>query len=341
MNALFAWLCYTALAASYGRVEDPNTRVAVVDTTGLPAAARALGGVKFGTQIVRVNGDSVGSWNDVVEKVLDPTSERLSFEFVGTEPITMNIPGMDTQGRVAVMSALRRLVEPRVAFTVPGRPAAKAGIEAGDLVVSADGVPVRYWDEFVKVVERRAGDTVKLKLQRGDSLVSVAVVPVAEDVRDEASKTTRRVGRIGVGPQVETRYVRYHLGAALVEGGRRTMADAGKVWFALKGLVLGRLPLRELGGPILIGQLSGQMARVGLDAFLGFIAFFSVNLAILNLLPVPVLDGGHLVFLLVEGIRGRPLSLKVRLRLTQVGMALLFGLMALATSNDLLRSLGR
>jgi regulator of sigma E protease len=96
----------------------------------------------------------------------------------------------------------------------------------------------------------------------------------------------------------------------------------------------------ELGGPVLIGQISGQTARLGLVAFLSFMALFSINLAILNLLPIPVLDGGQLVFLLAEGIRGKPLSMGLRLRLTQFGLVILVGLMLLAMTNDLRRVFG-
>ncbi len=224
---------------------------------------------------------------------------------------------------------------------MPGRAAARAGLAAGDLVVSADGAPVRYWDEFVAAIESHAGDTVALGVRRADSTLIVKVVPEAEESNDPETGEVRMVGRIGVGQRIEPRYVRFGPLEAVVEGARQTGEDVGKVWFALKGLVLGRLPLKDLGGPILIGQLSGQFARVGFDAFLSFIAFFSVNLAILNLLPVPVLDGGHLVFLIAEGIRGRPLSLKFRLRLSQLGMALLVTIMALAVTNDVLRIFGR
>jgi len=109
------------------------------------------------------------------------------------------------------------------------------------------------------------------------------------------------------------------------------------VLYTLKGLVLGQLSPRDLGGPILIGQISGEVARMGLEPFLSFLALFSINLAILNLLPIPVLDGGHLVFLLFEGVRGRPLSENVRLRWTQIGFAVLVGIMLLALANDVLR----
>jgi regulator of sigma E protease len=123
----------------------------------------------------------------------------------------------------------------------------------------------------------------------------------------------------------------------LVQGARETAGAAGDVWFAVKGLITGKISPKALGGPIQIGQLSGQVARMGIDRFLTFMAFFSVNLAILNLLPIPVLDGGHLLFLIIEGVARRPLSLKVRLRLSQMGMVFLIGLMLYAVTNDLMR----
>jgi regulator of sigma E protease len=113
------------------------------------------------------------------------------------------------------------------------------------------------------------------------------------------------------------------------------------VLFTLKGLVTGALSPRDLGGPIMVGQLSGEYARLGIDAFLGFMALFSINLAVLNLLPIPVLDGGHLVFLLVEGVRRRPLSVVQRQRFTQIGFFVLVAIMALAIANDVSRVVGR
>src|SRR6185436_3566673 len=108
-----------------------------------------------------------------------------------------------------------------------------------------------------------------------------------------------------------------------------------------RGLASGKVPAREIGGPILIGQLAGQFARAGMDVLLNLMGFLSVNLAVLNLLPVPVLDGGHLLFLVIEGAIRRPLSLKVRLRLSQAGMVLLIGLMLFALTNDMMRIFSR
>jgi regulator of sigma E protease len=140
---------------------------------------------------------------------------------------------------------------------------------------------------------------------------------------------------------VDRRVVRYGLLGAAGRGVERTVEDAGIVLFALKGLVTFQISPRELGGPIAIGRFSGQAARQGPRVLLAWMAILSVNLAILNLLPIPVLDGGHLVFLILEGIRGgRPLQVEIRQRLTMAGLYVVLLIMVWAISNDLLRELG-
>jgi len=133
--------------------------------------------------------------------------------------------------------------------------------------------------------------------------------------------------------------VRESLGHALVTGSEETINRVRVVLGFLKGLVLGQLSPRDVGGPILVGQISGQVARLGIDWFLTFVAFFSVNLAVLNLVPIPVLDGGQVLFLLIEAVRRRPLSVELRTRLAQIGFLVVLGLMALALANDVLRIL--
>lgn len=333
MNILFAWGVFSVLAAVYGGPEPSTPAIARVDSAGLPAAARPLAGVPFGTEILRINGDTVKSWTDVFQALRDVSSSELAFDFAGGRSITVPIPGGDLEGRAALIDRVHPLQEPRIGSVVPGYPAEAAGVQPGDVVIAADQDTIRSWEEFVGAVEGRAGDTVSLALRRGDSTVQVTVVPATENVRDPETGGLRATGRIGVAaPQV-------HYGPiqAVREGGKRTLTVAGEVWFAVKGLVTGRISARELGGPIQIGQLSGQVARMGIDRLFWFMAYFSVNLAILNLLPVPVLDGGHLMFLIIEGVRRRPLSLNLRLRLSQVGMVLLIGLMLFALSNDLVR----
>jgi len=157
-------------------------------------------------------------------------------------------------------------------------------------------------------------------------------------MQDPETGEVLKLGRIGI-ERARLR-VRFGVGSAIVWGAGEAWNKAGLVWFTLKGIVVRDISPREIGGPILIGQVSGQFARLGFDALISFMAFLSVNLAILNLLPIPVLDGGHLVLLFLEGIRGKPLPLALRIRLTQVGLFVLLGIMVWAVANDVLRVFG-
>ncbi len=343
MNAIFAWLVYFLLSLAYGRAEDPTTRIAGFDEQLLPAAARDLADLPFGTQIIRVNGDTAASLNVIREAILDVRSEQLRFEFAGgLDPIVIHIPGTDADARVRLHDALVPLHEARVSMVAVGKPAATAGMEPGDLVVRMDGDTIRTWYEMVSVIEPAAGDTIHLTVQRADTLLELAVVPELETVRDPVTGESREVGRIGIaGPEVEPIRVEFSFAGAVSEGVRLTWQDASRVLYTLWGMVTAKISPRELGGPIYIGQVSGQIAQAGFLPLLFFMAFLSVNLAVLNLLPIPVLDGGHLIFLFVEGVRGQPLSLKTRLRLTQVGLFVLLGIMVFALTNDLFRVIGQ
>lgn len=338
MNALFAWAIYSGIAAVYGRVLDPNTTIARVDSAGLPAEAAALATIPFGTKVIRVNGDTAASWDDLQSGVLDPTSENLRFEFAdGPEPIAIAIPGLNTEARQKILVAIEPLWEPRVGLIDPGQPAAAAGLEQDDLILRADGDTIPSWGNLVAAVERSVEAPLTLTIQRADSIFDVSVVPAERTVQDPITGETGKAGRIGIGRQADFIRVRYGLAKAIVQGARETWTVGGLVLFTLKGMVVGTVSPRELGGPILIGQAAGQFASLGGAALFSFMAFLSINLAILNLLPIPVLDGGHLLFLLAEGVRGKPLSLTLRMRLTQAGLVVLLGIMALAITNDLFR----
>jgi membrane-associated protease RseP (regulator of RpoE activity) len=159
-------------------------------------------------------------------------------------------------------------------------------------------------------------------------------------IRESGELDRRTIGFLGIGGRLDVRTEEYSLGQALAAGWRQTAESSTQIFRTVRGLFSGRVAGRELGGPILIGQLAGQATRLGLDALLGFMALISVNLAILNLLPIPVLDGGQFLFLLAEGVLRRPLSLKLRERLTAVGLVLILLLMVFAFSNDIRRVIG-
>ena len=341
MNVVLAWVLYTAVAATGVRLENPTTALAVADTAALPPGAEALGAVPMGTRIVRINGDTVESWNDVQRALFDATSERLRFDFAGgVDPAIVRIPGTAASARQELFRVLEPYTQPRIGEVVPGNPAAEAGLRPGDVVLRASGDTVRYWGQLVRVIEANAGAPVLIEVRRGDSVVPLTVTPAEQPKPDPMTGEERLAGWIGVGSGIALVEVEWGFGGALVEGGRRTVDALRQVVYAVRGIVLGRVSPRDLGGPIVIGQLSGQMAALGPLAFMSFIAFISVNLAIFNLLPIPVLDGGHLVFLVLEGMRGKPVSARVRLWFTQAGLLILLLLVVFIVFNDLTRVLG-
>lgn len=340
MNAVFAWLVYTGLALATGEQRSPTTVVAWVDTTALPSGARGLAAVPPEARVIRINGDTVTSWTAIRRHVLDPSSEWLRFEFANAAPVVVPVRGTATEARSAMASALKPAWTPRIGARQPGSPAERAGLEPGDVVVRVGDDTVRYWDDIARLVGPRAGDTLAVTLRRGDSTLQVVVVPELQTDRDPLTGMERTAAKLGVYPDVETVQVRYGVTEALAVGTRRTVDAIGLVFFTLRKMIVREISVRELGGPILIGQVSGQAARAGLEPFLVIMAFISINLAVLNLLPIPVLDGGHLVFLLIEGLRGRPLSLELRMRLTQVGMVVLLVLMVFVVANDVVRVFG-
>jgi len=342
MNVIFAWAVYTGLAAVYGRAEDPTTKIAQIDAAVLPAAAAELAGVPFATEILRVNGEPVASWNGIMAGVRDRSSDELRFDFAGEiAPAIVAIPGSDAEARNAIAQAMIPLWEPRVGGIVPGQPAEAAGLEVGDLILGAGGEDIRTWQDLLRVLAPSAGKELVLVVRRDGNEIEVPIVPNEGTIRDPLTGEPRKGGIIGIDMLRKPPHV-VPLGPvdAVAEGARQTWDDAALVFFILKNMVTGRISPREVGGPIAIGQISGQFARAGAVALLTFMAFLSVNLAILNLLPIPVLDGGHLIFLILEGIRRKPLSLGVRHRLTQAGLMLLLLIMGLVVVNDLLRVAG-
>lgn len=340
MNALFAWATYSGLLLVHGQAIDPTTAISRIDATTLPEGAESLAGIPFGATVEKINGEPIESWNDIIDGVLDPRSDQLRFELTGSAPITATVPGVDGERRAKIIQSIIPLWEPRVGGVVAGRPAAEAGLELGDLITHIDGEPLRSWDALVAKVEASVGTPLKLSLDRGGQVVEAEVTPAEDETTDPVTGEARKVGRIGINPQIDTRRIELGVAASVTEGARQTWDNGLRVLGFLKGLVLGQVSANQLGGPIMIGQASGQFARAGLVALLSFMAFLSINLAILNLLPIPVLDGGHLVFLVLEGIRGKPLPQALRLRLTQIGMFLLLGVMAFALINDVFRIVG-
>ena len=339
MNTLFAWLVFSFLAVKNGRQIDPVTTVGRVVEEMIPAGGEALRQIEPGTRIVAVKGRPVEAWDDVVQGIANVSAHEVRLELGDGSTVVLPIHPDALEERLKASQALQPLRPAVVGQVVPGRPAARAGFEAGDTIVSIDGRPVVQWYDVLETLQASPGKPLEVGLARADRRLTVQVTPDAETLRDSDGKE-RQVGRIGVAVATSFRSERLGLGAAIAEGGKATLGASNQIVRTVRGLFSGRISQREVGGPILIGQLAGESARMGVDAFLAFMALISINLAILNLLPIPVLDGGQFLFLLAEAVIRRPLPLKVRERLTAVGLVLIVLLMGLAFSNDIRRLLG-
>ncbi|UCC73090.1 MAG: RIP metalloprotease RseP [Gemmatimonadota bacterium] len=220
-------------------------------------------------------------------------------------------------------------------------PAQEAGVQAGDLITAVDDQEIDMWLEFAGYVSQRPGETVTLRVLRdGQEVELQSRIERAVTVVDSVSGDSIVHGQIGVYRDTINVRRALGLGGSLAAGTRQTFGITGLILEFLGQLITGQASARDVGGPILIGQLSGQAARAGAAALLNFMAFLSVNLAVLNLLPIPILDGGHLVFLAVEAVRGRALSLQTRARLSQVGFILILAIMVWAITSDVLRATG-
>lgn len=312
----------TAVSAEDGGGEAMVGAVA----EGSPAEAA---GLRAGDLVVAVDGEAVESWEDFSTEVVFSPGEPLELAVKrGGERLSLTVVPAEVEpygfGDVGVIP--RRV--PRVLQVVAGEPAEAAGLQEGDELVTVDGRPVANRSELVRHLEEHPGEEVVLGVRRGEERLDVAVVPQA----DAEGK-----GKIGI---LVGSYVRYPLGQAFVESVRFN-------WnITVRTLeVLGKIVTREVAankavsGPIDIASLSGAALRQGPDQLIYLMAVISLSIAIFNLLPIPLLDGGQIFILLIESVRGRDLSLSIKERIQQVGFVLIIMLMAAVILMDITKRL--
>ncbi|MBA64322.1 MAG: RIP metalloprotease RseP [Candidatus Marinimicrobia bacterium] len=223
--------------------------------------------------------------------------------------------------------------EPTVFEIQKNMPAEKAGIRPGDRILEIDTKPIDSWESLTKVIHAQPNTRLNFKIQRGSEKLDLVIK--TSEYAVPIKNTIDTIGIIGIAPEVYFKDI--SISDAFVLGIERTISSFGLIVYSLRMLGSGAASISDLGGPIMIAQLAGQTAEAGLTPFLTFMALLSVNLAFLNILPIPGLDGGHIFLHLIEGIIRKPLALKTRIMIQQVGMALLFMLMATVILQDITR----
>jgi regulator of sigma E protease len=328
MNLIFAVLVFACVAMFYG------ARIMTTQVAPAPNAPGGVSAIPVGARIAAVGEYPVSEYNDIPDALIRVPAGTVPVRLGDGRSVPIQVPASD-EGRMAIFQALPPLIPPLIDQVTSGSAAARAGLRRGDRVLSINGRPVADWREMVTVVRASPGRPVSMVVERSGTQRSVTLLPAASDDRDAAGKQIT-VGRVGLAP-AELDRGRVGPITALAAGAKETWRTAAGIGDILRKLVTGRMSTKNLGGIISIGEASGESARLGLGSFLTFLALFSVNLAVLNLLPIPILDGGHLMFLLAEALRGRPLSVETRVRLSQVGLIVVVALMLLANGNDVVR----
>jgi regulator of sigma E protease len=338
MNFILAVVIFALVFMILGRPVAPAVIGRTVD--GSPVA-RA--GLKTGERITAIDGRPVQYWEEVQKAVQDAQGRQLTLAVqgpAGERTVTITPSQTTTRDlfgdeRQTWDLGARPYVPPTIGEAVGGFPAQKAGLKGGDVIVSIEGKPVVAWDELAEVIHQRPNQPTRLEVKRGGETFPVTVTPNAVKERGPDGKETE-VGRIGISPAAGgVTFVRSNPVQAVVDGVSRTVEVTVLTAVGLYKIVVGQLDRSNIGGPIQIAVTAGEQARQGLPSLAFFTAVISVNLFLLNLLPVPMLDGGHLLFFMFEAVLGRPLSVRKREVAQQVGFGLLMLLMMYAVYNDL------
>jgi len=228
---------------------------------------------------------------------------------------------------------------PKIGKVLPDSPAAEAGVRPGDTIVAINGQKITTWSEVSRLISQSDGAPIQLTIKRGDRLITLTLRPRPMETKNIFGEKIERP-MIGISPAPETVRVRYSLPQAIRIGWERTIDSALLILKGIQKIVEGVVSTKEIGGVITIMDVTAKASQAGLVALLAFTALISVNLGVLNLFPIPALDGGHIIFNLYEWIFGRPPSQEVLYRLTVAGWIFLIGLMGLGLYNDINRLIG-
>jgi len=323
----------------------------------IPDTPAYQAGFKEGDRLIKANGVELPSWESatltLLDQALDTGVVDIEVQTSRGYPVHRMLDLADTKALLDEGSLFQKIgiepwkppIPPIIGKLEPGLPAELGGLRAGDEVLQANGVPLKDWRDWVDIIQKHPGKALEIEVLREGETLGLELIPMPKQVGDQA------VGYIGAGPKVDKERYLEELKAhkVLVQYGplESLFKATEKTWeaviltFKLLGkLIIGDASLKTISGPLSIAEYAGVSATIGLAAFLSFMAIVSVSLGVINILPVPVLDGGHLLFYTIELIKGSPLSERWEVIGQQIGLALLAALMILAFYNDITRLLG-
>ena len=317
-----------------------------------PDSVAQKAGLRVDDLIVSVDGTDIDAWYDIDEAVTESEGKTLRLGVVRNGMLLeMDVQpelkqGIDLLGDSISYYDIGISAFPELKAIVgdvnAGFPADKAGLKKGDQIISINGIPIENWRQMQSLISSSGGAELTISVKRDEEVFKVNLTPQHVETKDHLGKAEKRY-LIGIStqqidiPKADQVTKRLNPIAAAVKSMERSYSVCVLMVRSVVKMIDGSIPKENLGGPIMIAKMAGDQAKQGLDKLVQFIAFISINLAIINLLPIPVLDGGHLLFFFIEAIKRRPVSIKVREVAQQVGLFILILLMILVFYNDITR----
>lgn len=330
MNVVLAVAVLTGLYMTRFPKVPPSAQEGIIGYVA-PDSPAARAGIREGDKIVRIGDKQDPSWEDITLMEVASAGRPLQVKLERDGKVLWTTVTPKLEERTGLGSAgWEDMTEIEVASVTPGMPAAEAGLRPGDLLISANGVPLRSRYRLHDVLKRSGGKRVTIEFERDGERRQVSMQPTFATGGDGPERWM-----IGVLPQARMVMTQLSLPDAFRESVRQNIKGATLIFQFLRGIVEQRMSAKSIQGPIGIARLSGDAAREGAFAFFGLMAMVSLNLAIFNLLPIPILDGGVIVTLLVEMVMRRDLSLRVKETIFKLGFVFLMAVMAFVIYNDI------
>ncbi|UCE05801.1 MAG: RIP metalloprotease RseP [bacterium] len=318
MNIALAILLFGGIAYIVGLKEPLGVSVGKIESQKIMAETT----LQPGDMITSINNQPVKTWADVEPFILKKDDIAVRYERGGQV--------FEATFLSTYFDSIEKSLPPVVGGLRQDFPGFKAGLQVGDRIVAIDGKPIATWSELTEVIHGSSEDPLTVEWLRDGLTKSAVITPRRENLQG------KEIGLIGISYPVQEKEIGLFL--SIVYGANYSWQITRLIGYSLKLIITGQQDFKEaFAGPIMIAKLAKDSAREGESNFIAFIAFLSLNLGLLNLLPIPVLDGGHIVFLLIEAIIRRPISPKAKLIIQQIGMALIIALMLFVIINDIRR----
>ncbi len=334
MNVILAVVILVGILYVKGEPVIPITTVGYVQDGSI---AQKVGLQRF-DKIVAINQQPVRTWNEIQQYYLANLGNEIVFTVERNGEILQLVLSRENLGEEGSENlGISPMIPAVVGEVVPGYPAEKAGLKKGDRIVAINGQPVQDWLDMTDIVSQNPGKPLQFEVERDGTRLTLEITPKAvnEVGPDGESKI---VGKIGISAITFVERRPLSFGQAVSKGLQQAQFTSAMMVKTLYWMITGKKSAKEvIGGPIMIGKMAGDFAKTGFVNLLELLAYLSLMLAIINILPLPVLDGGHLVMIIIEGVTGKPIPTKVKVAIQQVGMALMLMLILFVIYNDISR----